>query len=640
MAEENSPPIEILGKTYEHRLADGEYDAVFFGTGLKECILAGLLAVRGWKVLQLDRNSYYGGECASLNLEELYAHYKKPYDAKQVEAKFGPPRRFCVDLVPKFLMANGNIVKMLLQTGVTRYIDFQGIAGSYVMAQSMFGKGTIYRVPVTPAEAIKSSLVGALQKRSLMNFATWLDKYQGRDKSADPKIEGATDEEFVAMLNAYFSVHNPDKVKDIPVLLDTYKGRRLAMVSDLERKYQIPFVPIETDVVFQTGPMGLRIDGVPFKNTGSVKVKSAVRVIGFQNAADGSQGQGEKSGCIKVGDFISKIAGQSVLGLSDAEVTKKLQEAARPVTVAFMRPCYHESEDATSTDPTKKDLRKVTMADLYTYFGLDENSQTFIGHAMALETSDAYIQKPAEATVEKIQLYGRSVGRYGQNSPYLYPMYGLSTLPEGFSRLAAINGGTVMLRTTPDEVLFDPATGKVAGVRVGERAAKCRFVIGEASYFPQAKSKVVKKVARSICILKHPIKDTSGGDSAQIILPSKTLKNKQHDIYISCVSSFHQVATKDVYICICSTVAESANPIQELEPAFALLGEIDERFDSVTEVRGPVDLASKDNMVICEGLDETSHFESATEDILNVYRRVFGKGLDLNEKLVEDQPTE
>ena len=78
MAEESNVPIEILGKTYKNRLADGEYDAVFFSTGLKECILAGLLAVRGWKVLQLDRNPYYGGACASLNLEELYAHYKKP----------------------------------------------------------------------------------------------------------------------------------------------------------------------------------------------------------------------------------------------------------------------------------------------------------------------------------------------------------------------------------------------------------------------------------------------------------------------------------------------------------------------------------------------------------------------------------
>ena len=43
-------------------------DVIILGTGLKECILSGLLSVKGKKVLHLDRNSYYGGECASLNL--------------------------------------------------------------------------------------------------------------------------------------------------------------------------------------------------------------------------------------------------------------------------------------------------------------------------------------------------------------------------------------------------------------------------------------------------------------------------------------------------------------------------------------------------------------------------------------------
>ena len=41
-------------------------------------------------------------------------------------------------------------------------------------------------------------------------------------------------------------------------------------------------------------------------------------------------------------------------------------------------------------------------------------------------------------------------------------MYGLGGLPESFSRLAAINGGTFMLNRTIDEILFD-ADGKVGG---------------------------------------------------------------------------------------------------------------------------------------------------------------------------------
>lgn len=36
-------------------LADGEYDAIVMGTGLKECVISGLLSTMGMKVLHLDR---------------------------------------------------------------------------------------------------------------------------------------------------------------------------------------------------------------------------------------------------------------------------------------------------------------------------------------------------------------------------------------------------------------------------------------------------------------------------------------------------------------------------------------------------------------------------------------------------------
>ena len=55
---------------------DQSYDVIVCGTGLKECILSGLMSQAGKKVLHVDRNSYYGGESASLNLEQLYEKFK------------------------------------------------------------------------------------------------------------------------------------------------------------------------------------------------------------------------------------------------------------------------------------------------------------------------------------------------------------------------------------------------------------------------------------------------------------------------------------------------------------------------------------------------------------------------------------
>ena len=40
----------VIEGTQYPALADGKYDAIILGTGLKECIVAGLLATKGKKV--------------------------------------------------------------------------------------------------------------------------------------------------------------------------------------------------------------------------------------------------------------------------------------------------------------------------------------------------------------------------------------------------------------------------------------------------------------------------------------------------------------------------------------------------------------------------------------------------------------
>ena len=52
--------------------------------------------------------------------------------------------------------------------------------------------------------------------------------------------------------------------------------------------------------------------------------------------------------------------------------------------------------------------------------------------------------------------------RYG-NSPYIYPLYGLGELPQGFARLSAIYGGTYMLNKPVEEIVYD--NGVAVGVK-------------------------------------------------------------------------------------------------------------------------------------------------------------------------------
>lgn len=169
------------------------------------------------------------------------------------------------------------------------------------------------------------------------------------------------------------------------------------------------------------------------------------------------------------------------------------------------------------------DLRRVPMSQVYAKFGLDENSQDFVGHAMALQTDESYLSKPAIDAVNAIKLYAMSLERYGQ-SPYIYPEYGLGGLPEGFSRLSAIHGGVYMLRTDVSEVALNEkgeAIGIISGTGNSAMAATAPYVVGDPSYFPESKVRRTGRVVRSICILDAPVKDMGGAASGQIILPQK-----------------------------------------------------------------------------------------------------------------------
>ena len=150
------------------------------------------------------------------------------------------------------------------------------------------------------------------------------------------------------------------------------------------------------------------------------------------------------------------------------------------------------------------------MIDVFKKHKLEENTIDFLGHAVALYRDDNYLQ-------HSIDLYVQSLGKYG-DSPFLYPIYGLGGLPESFSRLCAIHGGTYMLNTSVEEILF--TDGKVSGIKSGGETAKAPLVICDPSYVQNLKKvKPVGKVIRAICILDHPIPNTHDAASIQIIIP-------------------------------------------------------------------------------------------------------------------------
>ncbi|ONK77337.1 uncharacterized protein A4U43_C02F5490, partial [Asparagus officinalis] len=269
-------------------------------------------------------------------------------------------------------------------------------------------------------------------------------------------------------------------------------------------------------------------------------------------------------------------------------------------------------------------VQEFNENDPKTHGGLDLHRVPlcFIGHALALHRDDSYLNEPALDTVKRMKLYAESLLRFQGGSPYIYPLYGLAELPQAFARLSAVYGGTYMLNKPGCKVVFDEE-GKACGVTSEGETAKCNKVVCDPSYL-QDKIKKVGKVARAIAIMSHPIPNTDGSHSVQVILPQKQLGRKS-DMYLFCCSYTHNVAPKGKFIAFVSTEAETDHPETELRPGINLLGAVDELFFDTYDRFEPVNESSSDNCFISTSYDATTHFESTVTDVLALYTKITGK---------------
>ncbi|KAJ3931852.1 MAG: FAD/NAD-P-binding domain-containing protein [Lentinula lateritia] len=189
---------------------EGAFDVIVIGTGLTESITAAALAKAGFKVAHLDENVYYGGDEASLSLDEYIDWATQPKTSTQISSfsSLSPSdtlpnsRQYSISLSPSVIPATGPLISSLVASGVSRYGGFRLV--EHVAVYSSDHK--VETVPGSKEDIFKDKTISLLDKRRLMRFLVFAsgdEEFEGR-----VELEGTNvDMPFLEFLKVTFSLN-------------------------------------------------------------------------------------------------------------------------------------------------------------------------------------------------------------------------------------------------------------------------------------------------------------------------------------------------------------------------------------------------------------------------------------------------
>ncbi|KAG0439487.1 putative secretory pathway GDP dissociation inhibitor 1 [Dictyocoela muelleri] len=304
---------------------------------------------------------------------------------------------------------------------------------------------------------------------------------------------------------------------------------------------------------------------------------------------------------------------------------------------------------------------KETMKQQFEYFKLNTEIQDLIGHAIALNLNDDYLNEHPRVTYEKICLYVSSINsNKGVNSPYVYPLYGLSELAQTFCRKSAVHG-TIFRLGTPvlsiqgngyfeelgDKFKNDDKINDNANLNCQEnntpviqsesktddknfiieffdpiesitRKVKSKYLICDPSYV-KSLTKPIYSIIRCTCLIKGKPEILPNKDASQIIFLNSFF-NRKNDIFVLILSEKEKACPENYYVALISTVIETDSPKDEIEFVISKLGNVIQRFYRIDHV---YEYFSKVNgLFVSKSVDHTTHLESVLKNIDEIWKEI------------------
>jgi len=171
------------------------------------------LAKAGYKTVHVDPNDYYGGDHATLSVDEIvsWANLRSASVGNEstnghlagqrnrfvsVSYHGSPPpasRQYSISLLPSIIPSVGPLISTLVDSGVSRYGGFK-LLEQVALYRS---PGSVQSVPNSKEDVFKNRQISLIDKRRLMRFFTFVssdfeDKPELHDKEATPFIDFLT----------------------------------------------------------------------------------------------------------------------------------------------------------------------------------------------------------------------------------------------------------------------------------------------------------------------------------------------------------------------------------------------------------------------------------------------------------------
>lgn len=146
-----------------------EYDFIIVGSSLSNALLSNILSWKGFRVLSVDENDYYGDYTAALNLNQICEKYTDiVINDDYIEQN---KKTFGIDLIPSYMLCESKMIKYIMNFNIYRYLEVVKLDTFFTFDNV---KAEFYKLKTSKQEIFTDSSMSPITKRTIMKCIKFL----------------------------------------------------------------------------------------------------------------------------------------------------------------------------------------------------------------------------------------------------------------------------------------------------------------------------------------------------------------------------------------------------------------------------------------------------------------------------------